>query len=361
MRIRRIRLSAGRTKPIAVRTNGIRCMVCFAHRTCPVMIATGIFFNDGGTVRTINASAIAIHVVSEIFLTGRAIPIMIAGDIIFGIICGGTVGAIPVIVGATVGERMGNRMTRTIPGVIAVRLFGCVMADLFIGTIPVMFATDRRCILPLTVGTIPIAVRAVGTRGVMSVAVRTPSIMGATCFTRQNRITVGTETTAVIAISIKREHLPAGRAIPEMIAMRIRRIRLTTGCAEPTVVRTGSADGMVRFAGGACPIMVTMLVLLQNRTAFTAIKTFFRADFIRRMTFSADTAVPGIITGLTDFFYRLAGRTVPAVRFRSGTNKVRRMMFAAGFAVPEVRADFGLAEHPAAFGTVTTIFRTGRV
>lgn len=141
----------------------------------------------------------------------------------------------------------------------------------------------------------------------------------------------------VPAVSTQSISLLALFAIPQVIAMRIRRIRLLTVRTEPIILRTNVVHGVVCFAHGACPITVTMLRFLQNRVAFRTIKASFLANVIQRMTLHTGGTIPEIFACFADVANGLAGRTIPAVRIRSGTNIIRRVVYFAGIAVPVVR------------------------
>ena len=54
----------------------------------------------------------------------------------------------------------------------------------------------------------------------------------------------------------------------------------------------------------------------------------------------AGGAVPGMRTRLSDINRRFAGRAIPTMRIRCGTDNIFRVVFPAGVAVPVVRATF---------------------
>jgi hypothetical protein len=112
------------------------------------------------------------------------------------------------------------------------------------------------------------------------------------------------------------------------------------GCAEPVIIRAGFVHRVMLIARRARPVMLTMLRFSQNRIAFRAIKTSVRTLFIRRMPLRARGTIPGVCARFTDINRRLAGRTVPAVRIRSGTDHVRRMVKFTGRTIPVVRTIF---------------------
>lgn len=276
----------------------------------------------------------------EILLTGRAIPIMITCDIIFGIIGGGTVGTIPITVGTTFGERMRRRVIRTIPGVIAMRLVGSSMVRLLVGTVPMMYATDRRRIGGRAFGAVPIAVIAGFFHPMMGYAAGTPPVVFTVGFFRQRGIAADAEAAVMVAISVNVIRLFAGRAVPIMIAMDGWHIRLLAGRAEPIIFRASGIHGVMRFADLACPVVFAVLCFCQNRIAFRTIKTSVWANVIQRMPLFAVGAIPEMFARLADINRRLAGRAVPAVRIRSGTDHVRRMVKFTGRTIPVMRTVF---------------------
>ena len=141
---------------------------------------------------------------------------------------------------------------------------------------------------------IPIPLRAIGTDGVMGDAGGAPPIMIAVGFFCQNRIAIDTEATAVVAITVDGKRLFAGRTIPFVCTMRIRRIRLLTGFAKPIICRARLVHRMMLFAPGTCPEMVAVFVR--------------REDFTARFA-DAVTVDVGIRTGV----FLLISRAVPGM------------------------------------------------
>ena len=235
----------------------------------PIVIAVGIFFDHGGTLRAINPSAIAVGIQCEILFTGRAIPNVFANND-FGRIVSfpeiGTIGAVPITTFAGFGEQMRRRVTRAIPSVIAMRLFGgCVMRSM-IGAVPTMRATVRLRICGLTVGAVPtVGTRAIGTDGVVRLTIVAPPVVGAIGFMQQNLPTalVVAEAIATIAGGIDGGFL-AGSAVPEVIAVFVGgiRARRRTTRAIPTPVLAICIHGVVRLATRTRPIVIAVAVRL---------------------------------------------------------------------------------------------------
>ena len=75
------RRRATRAIPTPVRAICIhRMMGIITTGARPIVIAVGIFFDHGGTLRAINPSAIAVGIQCEILFTGRAIPDVFANN-----------------------------------------------------------------------------------------------------------------------------------------------------------------------------------------------------------------------------------------------------------------------------------------
>lgn len=193
----------------------------FAAGTVPELGAMGIFFDDGVAIRAINASAVAIGILLEILFTGRAIPEVVADDSFRRIVSGRTDRAVPVTVFATFVKCMCHRVARTIPGVIAMRLVGSSVVRLLVGTVPMMYATDRRRIGGSAVAffAVPIPVITGFTHRMVRCTAGTPPIMRAVCFFRQRGIAADAEAAVMVAISVNVIRLFAGRTIPIMIAV----------------------------------------------------------------------------------------------------------------------------------------------
>lgn len=86
-------------------------------------------------------------------------------------------------------------------------------------------------------------------------------VVSATRFVCQNFITGRTKTISAVAIRIYGGFLFAGCAVPEMCAMRIRRICLPAGWTEPVIVVAIRVHSVMRFAARTCPIVVTTAIL----------------------------------------------------------------------------------------------------
>ena len=161
---------------------------------------------------------------------------------------------------------MCRRVTRAIPGVVAMRLFdGCVMRSM-IGAVPMMRATVRLRICGLTVGAVPtVGTRASGTDGVMRRTIATPPPVGAIGFMQQNLPTAlaVAEAIATIAGGIDGGFL-AGSAVPEVIAVFVGgiRARRCTTRAIPVTLRAICIHGVVLLATRTRPVMGAVAVRL---------------------------------------------------------------------------------------------------
>ena len=87
-----------------------------------------------------------------------------------------------------------------------------------------------------------------------------PPIVSATRFVCQNFITGRTKTISAIAIRIYGGFLFARFAVPEMCAMRIRRICLLTGRAEPIIVVAIRVHSVMERTAGTIPEMFAVFV-----------------------------------------------------------------------------------------------------
>lgn len=114
------------------------------------------------------------------------------------------------------------------------------------------------------------------------------------------------------------------------------------GAVPALILRAIGTDDMVDTTGVAPPIVVAIFILLQNFSATVAIPPTVLTFFIQCMTLRAGGTIPGVLTRLSDVVSRATCflRAIPAVRRRCGTDKVLRMVFPAGVAVPVVRAVF---------------------
>lgn len=294
---------------------------------------------------------------------------------------------------------------RAVPMRIAVRRIGSHMVRLLLRTVPAMRTTFRCGMHPAFDTAIPIAVLAVGTNDVMRVTGVTPPVIGTIFGFFDDFIAVLTEqTTAVTAFVETEGSFALSVARPAMRASFGRRIggfatRIGTVPAIAVAHRI-PVGRMVRFAGGTCPVMVATFGRSQNlsalafgtegiaaiagnrfrnhihaitvgtmparvavpargenRVAIGAPPVFPVADTVRRMLFVTIGTIPDIGAGLPDVQNGFVFGTIPV----SVTDKTGIVMFAAGLAIPEMRAIFGFSENFTASGTVTTIFRTGRI
>ena len=87
-----------------------------------------------------------------------------------------------------------------------------------------------------------------------------------------------------------------------------------------------------------CPIVVTMIVVIQHNEACRTIRPSLGTDFLQRMPFGTTLAIPGVRTSFADFVSRLTifVRTIPLII----AGKIRRMMFETGGTKPVMFAAF---------------------
>ena len=197
-------------------------------------------------------------------------------------------------------------MTRTVPDVIAKSFIGGIVSTLTCIVLAIPPSVRTRFdegVTSVALRTIPavLAVRFVGGH-VMRYMINAPPMMRTTCRFGINPPAIG--------------------AIPALILRAVR------------------TDGMVDVTGVAPPIVVAIFVPFQNFPATVAIPPTARTDCIRRMPLRANGAVPGMRTRLSDINRRLAGRAVPAMRIRCGTNVICRVVFVFRRTIPVVRAVF---------------------
>jgi hypothetical protein len=292
-----VRLFACIAIPIPLRAIGTDGVVSDAGGAPPIMLTVGFFCQNRVAIDTEATAVFAVSVNGKRLLAGRTIPIMIAVNgryVRLSAIC-----AEPVIIVANGIHGVMERTPGAVPEMFAIFVrredFIAVGADAITVDIGI-----RTGMLAFVAGTVPI----------------------------------------VFAIDIQGIGIFARFAIPIMIAMDGWHIHLLTGRAEPVITRTGFIHCVMGFANRARPIMLTVLCFCQNRIAFRTIKTSVRANVIQRMPLFAVGAIPEMFARLADINRRLAGRAVPAVRIRSGTDHVRRMVKFTGRTIPVMRTVF---------------------
>ena len=253
-----------------------------------------------------------------------------------------------------------------VPRMVAIRLIFNRMYLVFVfalGTIPTRCATVGDLMPVVTIGAIPgvgterlrimvvtraaFAISAVpvagGTGFVVSVC---RCIVGTTPAVRTRLILVITLSEAVgISVAFALAAPPFVRTTVRLRINSRRRLIPETINAEPVMLRTWVTlcRRMMRFfTGGTHPIMHTAFGRIQNPFA-TLIRTVYvavRAGIGRRVSHFTTFAIPKMLARLPDVNRRFAGRAVPAMRIRCGTNVICRVVFVFRRTIPVVRAVF---------------------